>query len=132
MIVLDDNHPTPAIFATEPELPLLPLIKEKGIYWSSSFKQAVTVFLIFDEMSEASCQVPGRGRWSLQFTDLQCCDKSPRHDFSVGDRVVILVGKLNETFATITDIRSDGIWLKSDDRKKRLTKPYWPHQLAKA
>ncbi|MHC5931779.1 AAA family ATPase, partial [Nostoc sp.] len=132
VIVLDDNHPTPAIFATESELPLLPLIKEKGIYWSSSFKREVTVFLIFDEMSEVSCQVPGRGRWSLQFTDLQFCDKSPRHDLSVGDRVVILVGKLKETFATITDIRADGIWLKSDDRKKRLTKPYWPHQLAKA
>ncbi|MCC5597964.1 DnaB-like helicase N-terminal domain-containing protein [Nostoc favosum] len=110
----------------------LPLLQEKGTYWSVSFKREVEVFQIFDEMSEVSCQVPGRGRRSLPFTDLQSCQQSPKHNFYVGDQVVILVGKLIETFATITDIRSDGIWLKSDDRKKRLARPYFPHQLVKA
>ncbi len=110
----------------------LPLLEEKGIYWSASFKREVKVFMIFDEMSEASCQIPGRGTFGLEFTDLQCCEQSPRHDLKVGDEVVILVGKHAETFATITDIRADGIWLKSGDRKKRLAKAYWPHQLAKA
>ncbi|PHK38804.1 hypothetical protein VF12_16915, partial [Nostoc linckia z15] len=68
----------------------------------------------------------------LPFTDLQPCEQSPRHNLEVGDEVVILEGKHAETFAIITDIRADGVWLKSGDRKKRLAKPYWPHQLAKA
>ncbi|MDZ8070372.1 MAG: DnaB-like helicase N-terminal domain-containing protein [Nostoc sp. DedQUE08] len=120
--------------STESESPLrsLPLLEEKAIYWSLMFKCEVKVFMIFDDDLECSCNVPGRGTISLPFTDLQCCERSPRRDFSLGDRVVILAGKLNETFATITDIRSDGIWLKSDDRKKRLAKPYFPHQLVKA
>ncbi len=132
VIVSCDDHPSPAPSATKSELPLLPLLEEKGVYWSSSLKREATVFLIFDRMSEASCQVPGRGTVGLRFTDLQSCEKSPRHDLKVGDKVVILVGKHNETFATIIDIRADGIWLKSDDRKKRLAKAFWPHQLAKA
>ncbi|WP_445629277.1 DnaB-like helicase N-terminal domain-containing protein [Nostoc sp. DSM 114167] len=110
----------------------LPLIEEKATYWSASFKREVKVFQIFDEFSEASCHVAEKGRFSLTFTDLQCCEQSPRSDFRIGDRVVILVGKNKETFATITTIRADGIWLKSDDRKKRLAKAYFPHQLAKA
>ncbi|MDZ8135133.1 MAG: AAA family ATPase [Nostoc sp. DedQUE04] len=118
--------------ATEQELPILPFIEEKGTYWSASFQREVKVFQIFDEFSEASCHVTGRGRFSLTFTDLQCCEQSPRSEFSVGDKVVILVGKYKETFATITTIRADGIWLKSDDRKKRLAKAYFPHQLVKA
>ncbi|MEH2070542.1 MAG: DnaB-like helicase N-terminal domain-containing protein [Nostoc sp.] len=130
VIFPSDHHPTPS--ATKLKLPLLPLLEEKGIYWSASFKREVKVFLIFDEMTQASCQIPGRGTFSLEFRDLQCCEQSPRHDFKVGDMVVILTGKLKETFATITDIRADGIWLKSEDRKKRLAKPFWPHQLAKA
>ncbi|RCJ37641.1 hypothetical protein A6769_12120 [Nostoc punctiforme NIES-2108] len=115
-----------------PVLQILPLIQEKGTYWSASFKREVKVFQIFDEFSEASCQVSGRGRFSLTFTDLQCCEQSPRSEFSVGDRVVVLVGKYKETFATITTIRADGIWLKCDDRRKPLTKAYFPHQLVKA
>ncbi|MEH2071619.1 MAG: AAA family ATPase [Nostoc sp.] len=130
VILASDHHPTPS--ATKLKLPLLPLLEEKGIYWSASFKREVKVFLIFDEMTQASCQIPGRGTFSLEFRDLQCCEQSPRHDFNVGDMVVILTGKLKQTFATITDIRADGIWLKSSDRKKTLRKPYWPHQLAKA
>ncbi|MBC1235661.1 DnaB-like helicase N-terminal domain-containing protein [Nostoc sp. 2RC] len=130
VIVVSDDHPSPS--ETKSELPLLPLLQEKGVYWSLSFKREVTAFLIFDQMSEVTCKVPGRGTLGLRFTDLQCCEQSPRHDFEVGDEVVILVGKHAESFATITDIRSDGIWLKSGDRKKRLAKPYWPHQLAKA
>lgn len=120
--------------STESESPLrpLPLLEEKAIYWSLMFKCEVKVFMIFDDDLECSCNVPERGTISLPFTDLQCCERSPRRDFSLGDRVVILAGKLNETFATITDIRADGIWLKSDDRKKRLAKPYFPHQLVKA
>ena len=110
----------------------LPLLQEKASYWSVSFKREVKIFQIFDEFSEASCQVSGRGRFSLTFTDLQCCEQSPRSDLSVGDKVVILVGKHKETFATITDIRVDGIWLKCDARKKRLARPYFPHQLVKA
>ncbi|MCC5619776.1 hypothetical protein LC605_33135 [Nostoc sp. CHAB 5836] len=110
----------------------LPLLQEKATYWSSSFKREVKVFQIFDEFSEASCQVSGRGRFSLTFTDLQCLSQSPRSDFSVGDKVVILVGKHKETFATITTIRADGIWLKCDDRRKPLAKTFFPHQLAKA
>ncbi|MFN6499791.1 MAG: DnaB-like helicase N-terminal domain-containing protein [Nostoc sp. DedQUE01] len=131
VIVAGDDHPSPAPSVTKSELPLLPLLKEKAVYWSTSFKRDVTVFLIFDQMSEASCQIPGRGTMGLPFTDLQCCEKSPRHDLSVGDKVCILIGKNEETFATITDIRADGIWLKSEDRKKRLARAYWPHQLAK-
>lgn len=127
VIVISDDHPS----ATKSELPLLPLLEEKGIYWSASFKREVKIFMLFDEMSEASCQIPGRGTFGLEFTDLQCCEQSPRHGFKVGDEVVILVGKHAESFATITDIRADGIWLKSGDRKKRLAKAYWPHQLAK-
>ncbi|WP_099070711.1 DnaB-like helicase N-terminal domain-containing protein [Nostoc linckia] len=110
----------------------LPLLQEKGVYWSAMLQRKVTVFLLFDQMSEASCKVPGRGTTGLPFTDLRCCEQSPRHNLEVGDEVVILVGKHAETFATITDIRADGVWLKSGDRKKRLAKPYWPHQLAKA
>ncbi|RCJ34608.1 hypothetical protein A6769_22020 [Nostoc punctiforme NIES-2108] len=110
----------------------LPLLQEKATYWSASFKREVKVFQIFDEFSEASCQVSGRGRFSLTFTDLQCCEQSPRSNFSVGDKVVILVGKYKETFATITTIRADGIWLKCDDRKKSLTRAFFPHQLVKA
>ena len=120
VIVIEDDHPT------------LPLLQEKASYWSASFNREVKIFQIFDEFSEASCQVSGRGRFSLTFTDLQCCEQSPRSNLTVGDRVVILVGKNKETFATITTIRTDGIWLKSDDRKKRLAKAYFPHQLAKA
>jgi replicative DNA helicase len=111
---------------------VLPLIQEKAIYWSLMLKCEVKVFMIFDELSEASCQVPGRGRVSLPFTDLQCCEQSPKSDLSLGDKVVILEGKHKETFATITNIRADGIWLKCDDRKKRLAKAYLPHQLTKA
>jgi replicative DNA helicase len=109
----------------------LPLLQEKASYWSASFNREVKVFQIFDELSEVSCQVPGRGRVGIPFTDLRYCEQSPRSEFSVGDRVVILVGKHKETFATITTIRADGIWLKSDDRKKRLAKAYFPHQLVK-
>ncbi|MBD2243225.1 DnaB-like helicase N-terminal domain-containing protein [Nostoc sp. FACHB-888] len=129
VIVIEDDHPSSSPSATiKPELPF---IEEKGLYWSVSFNREVKVFQIFDELSEASCQVSGRGRFSLTFTDLQCCEQSPRSDLSVGDKVVILVGKYKETFATITTIRTDGIWLKCDDRKKRLTRPYFPHQLVK-
>ena len=110
----------------------LPLIEEKGSYWSLSLKREVRVFQIYDEHSECSCNVPGRGTISLSFTDLQCCQKSPKHNLVVGDMVVILVGKHKESFATITTIRADVIWLKSDDRKKSLTKAYLPHQLVKA
>jgi hypothetical protein len=132
VIVANDNHPTPSTLAAEPELPILPLIEEKGTYWSASFKREVKVFQIFDEFSEASCQVSGRGRFSLTFTDLQWCEQSPRSEFSVGDKVVILVGKHKETFATITTIRPDGIWLRCDDRRKPLARAFFPHQLAKA
>ncbi|WP_138504058.1 DnaB-like helicase N-terminal domain-containing protein [Nostoc sp. PA-18-2419] len=129
VILTSDHHPTPSM--TKPELPLLPLLEEKGVYWSLSFKREVKIFQIFDEFSEASCQVQGRGRFSLTFTDLQCLSQSPRSDLSVGDKVVILVGKHKETFATITTIRADGIWLKCDDRKKLLARAYFPHQLVK-
>ncbi|MHC5768943.1 MAG: DnaB-like helicase N-terminal domain-containing protein [Nostoc sp.] len=110
----------------------LPLLQEKATYWSASFKREVKVFQIFDELSEVSCQVPGRGTIGIPFTDLQCCEQSPRSNLMVGDKVVILVGKNKETFATITTIRADGIWLKCDDRKKSLTRAFFPHQLVKA
>lgn len=108
----------------------LPLLQEKSSYWSLSQKREVKVFQIFDDLCEASCQVPQRGTISLPLTDLRCCERSPRHDLSVGDQVVILVGKHRETFATITTIREDGIWLKGD-RHKPLAKPYFPHQVVK-
>ncbi|MEH2050922.1 DnaB-like helicase N-terminal domain-containing protein [Nostoc sp.] len=120
VIVLDDNHPP------------LPLLQEKASYWSLSLKREVKVFQIFDALSEVSCQAPGRGTVGLPFTDLQCLSQSPRSDLSVGDKVIILEGKHKETFATITTVRADGIWVKSDDRKKSLAKPYFPHQLVKA
>lgn len=109
----------------------LPLLQEKATYWSVSFKREVKIFQIFDVHSEASCQVPGKGRLSLRFTDLQCCEQSPRSDFNVGDKVEIQEGKYKETFATITTIRADGIWLKCDDRRKPLARAYFPHQLVK-
>jgi len=109
---------------------ILPLIQEKGVYLSLMFNREVTVFQIFDECSEASFQVPGRGRLSLPFADLQSCDKSPRHNLSVGDKVVILEGKHKETFATITTIRADGIWLKSEQGKS-LRRAFFPHQVFK-
>ncbi|MCC5620705.1 AAA family ATPase, partial [Nostoc sp. CHAB 5715] len=124
----DSSH---ILQATEQELPILPLIKEKASYWSLSQKREVKVFQIFDTLSEVSCQVPQRGRIGLPFTDLRCSEQSPRSDLSVGDKVVILEGKYQETFATITTIRADGIWLRCDDRKKRLARAYFPHQLAK-
>ncbi|BBD64483.1 putative replicative DNA helicase [Nostoc commune NIES-4072] len=110
---------------------VLPLIQEKATYWSASFKREVKVFQIFDAHSEASCQVPEKGRLSLRFTDLQYCEQSPRSDFNVGDKVEIQEGKYKETFATITTIRADGIWLKCDDRRKPLARAYFPHQLMK-
>jgi hypothetical protein len=98
----------------------LPLIEEKGIYWSLMFKKEVKVFQIFDVHSEVSCQVPGRGRLSLPFTDLQCCEQSPRSNLIVGHKVEVQEGKYKNIFATIIDIRVDGIWLKCDDRRKPL------------
>ena len=110
---------------------ILPLIQEKCSYWSLSQKREVKVFQIFDKLSEVSCQVPGRGRIGLPFADLQCLSQSPKSDLIVGDKVVILSGKHEETLATITTIRADGIWLKCDDRRKPLTKAFFPHQVAK-
>ncbi|WP_375494400.1 DnaB-like helicase N-terminal domain-containing protein [uncultured Nostoc sp.] len=110
----------------------LPLLQAKASYWSLSLKREVKVFQIFDALSEVSCQAPGRGTVGLPFTDLQCLSQSPRSDFSVGDKVIILEGKHKETFATITTIRADGIWVKSDDRKKSLARAFFPHQLVKA
>lgn len=108
----------------------LPLIKEKCKYWSKSLTREVEVFTIFDVHSEASCRVPGKGTLSLPFTDLQPCPESPKHDLAVGNEVVILVGKDAETFATITDIREDGIFLKGY-KGKLLGRAYYPHQLVK-
>ncbi|MDZ7966879.1 MAG: AAA family ATPase [Nostoc sp. DedSLP03] len=125
----DKSH---VLQSTEQELPPLPLIKEKYRYWSQTYQREVEAFNINDELLEVSCKIPGRGTQSLPFTDLLTCEQSPRHAFSAGDKVVILEGKQKNSFATITTIRADGIWLKSDDRKKRLAKPYFPHQLAKA
>ncbi|AUB40463.1 Replicative DNA helicase [Nostoc flagelliforme CCNUN1] len=116
---------------SEQELPILPLIEEKATYWSVSFQREVKVFQIFDVHSEVSCQVPGRGRLSLPFTDLKYCEQSPKSNLNMGDKVVILEGKYKETFATITTIRADGIWLKCDDRRKPLARAYFPHQLGK-
>ncbi|MBW4425328.1 MAG: AAA family ATPase [Nostoc desertorum CM1-VF14] len=126
---LDDN--SHILQVTEQELPILPLIQEKASYYSLTFNREVKVFQIFDVHSKASCQVPGRGRLSLPFTDLQCCEQSPRSNLIVGDKVEIQEGKYKNTFATITDIRVDGIWLKCDDRRKPLARAYFPHQLVK-
>ncbi|MDF5736795.1 MULTISPECIES: AAA family ATPase [unclassified Nostoc] len=127
---LDDN--SCVLQASSPELPILPLLQEKASYWSLSQKLEVKTFNINNELLEVSCKVPGRGIRSLKFNDLRCCEQSPRHDFSLGDKVVILVGKCKDTFATITTIRADGIWLKCDDGKKPLAKAFFPHQLVKA
>ncbi|MEH2031029.1 MAG: DnaB-like helicase N-terminal domain-containing protein [Nostoc sp.] len=110
----------------------LPLIQEKCRYWSQIHQREVEAFNINNQLLEVSCKIPGRGTQSLPFTDLRSCEQSPRHTFSIGDKVVILEGKNKETFAIITTIRADGIWLKCDDRKKSLARPYFPHQLVKA
>jgi predicted P-loop ATPase len=120
--------PTPA---AKTELPSLPLLQEKCKYWSRSQKQEVTVFHIFDNLHEVSCRVPGRGTIGLPFTDLQSCQESPKHNFSVRDEVVILVGKRKDCFATITTIRADGIFLKADNGKA-IAKAYFPHQIVNA
>ena len=110
---------------------ILPLIKEKCRYWSQIHQREVEAFNINNQLLEVSCKIPGRGTQSLPFNDLLCCEQSPRHAFSIGDKVVILEGKHRETFAIITIIRDDGIWLKSDDRRKPLASAYFPHQLVK-
>ncbi|MBW4642931.1 MAG: AAA family ATPase [Goleter apudmare HA4340-LM2] len=117
------NIPQQSTEATE-----LPLFVEKGRYWSKTLKREVEVFQIFDEFSEVSCRVPGRGTISLPFTDLECISQSPRHNFKWNDTVVILVGKNKESFATITSITPAGIFLKSEQGKS-LRKMFWPHQL---
>jgi replicative DNA helicase len=111
---------------------VLPFIQEKCRYWSQIHQREVEAFNINNQLLEVSCKIPGIGTRSLPFTDLRPCEQSPKHDFRAGDKVVILEGKHKETFATITIIRGDGIWLKSDDRRKPLASAYFPHQLVKA
>ncbi|WGV23464.1 DnaB-like helicase N-terminal domain-containing protein [Halotia branconii] len=118
--------PSPA----NPELSPLPLIQEKCKYWSISQNREVEVFHIFDNFSEVSCRIPGRGTVTLPFLDLQSCPESPTYQLSVRDEVVILIGKHKETFATITTITNTGIYLKSDSGKL-LGKSYFPHQMVK-
>lgn len=141
-LTIEVNHP----LTSEPEIPdksvskqthdqseiVLPLIQEKCRYWSQFHQREVEAFNINDQLLEVSCKIPGRGTQSLPFTDLRPCEESPKHAFRAGDKVVILEGKHKETFATITIIRDDGIWLKSDDRRKSLPSAYFPHQLVKA
>ncbi|MCL6754854.1 AAA family ATPase [Nostoc sp. CCCryo 231-06] len=140
-LTIEVNHP----LTSEPEEPdksvsnqthdqsaiVLPLIQEKCRYWSQIHQQEVEAFNINNQLLVVTCKIPGRGTQSLPFADLRTCEHSPKHAFSAGDKVVILEGKHKETFATITIIRDDGIWLKSDDRKKPLARAYFPHQLIK-
>lgn len=109
---------------------VLPLIQEKGKYWSKSLKREVEVFSVFDIHSECSCRVPGRGTISLPFSDLSTCPQSPKHELAIGNEVVILVGKHKETFATIMEITNDGIFLKGS-KGRLLGTVYYPHQLVR-
>jgi replicative DNA helicase len=108
----------------------LPLIEEKGVYWSKTYKKEVKVFQIFDSLGEVSCIIPGRGTCSVPFKDLACCPKSPRSNLIVLDQVVILSGKHKEKFATITSINVDGIYLRTEQGKS-IPKMYLPHQVVK-
>jgi hypothetical protein len=109
----------------------MPLIQEKAVYLSLSQNCKVQVILICDELGTvSSVKVDGIRRISLPFADLKCCEESPRHDLKMRDEVVILTGKHKDTFATITSISANGVFLKSD-AQKRLHKAYFPHQLVK-
>ncbi|MFM6919731.1 MAG: hypothetical protein ACKPKT_19550, partial [Dolichospermum sp.] len=107
----------------------IPLLIEKGIYFSVKEKSKIRVFVISPDGKSVQCQVTARGKgiYQIPSSDIRCCEESPYSQLVVGDKVKILSSGKRGIISSI----NDAYFYLKDDRNKSIKGNYMAHHLQK-